>query len=195
MITCTDLDNGVLVPSSGSKLALCVVTKGENAYLQGAYIRAHCTDTYGSYLKDVIALELYAENDYTSTPATRPLALKVTSGFCDIPGVVLAGRVSADGGISYRFGKKSSPFTVSRSGGNNSYEYTITHGLTLGTNYVVIVTPFITGNWKKCHAIVTNVATNSFSVRIVDSGTENDGEAQPFMFAVIGNNYLSNPIS
>ena len=187
VIGCSGNTTGVLPPSSGARLAGIINAEGENAWVQALYISAKNTDAYGS-LSDTIALELNASCTYEN-PMHKPKALKISSGFADIPGVILAGRISANGDIIYGYGKNNPAFTCSRNGGNNDYEYTITHRI--GHNrYTVEATPYISAStWRKVHAIITYMDRSIFRIRLVDSGTENDGEACDFMFNVIGDNY------
>ena len=187
VIGCSGNTTGVLPSSSGAKLAGIINAEGKNAWVQALYISAKNTDTYG-YLSDTIALELNASCTYEN-PMHKPKALKISSGFADIPGVILAGRISANGDIIYGYGKNNPAFTCSRNGDDNDYEYTITHYI--GHNrYTVEATPYIsTSTWRKVHAIITYMDRSIFRVRLVDSGTENDGEAYDFMFSVIGDNY------
>ena len=185
MISCTGEETGVLVPSSGSKLAACIVAKGANSWVQGAYIGAECNSSYG-YLNNVVALELSAKNAYSS-PQTKPLALKVSAGFCDIPGVLVAGSVSRDGARHYAFGKNNPAFTVTFPYGGYD-QYRIVHNLG-HTRYTVQVTPYSIGlAWRKYHAHIAARDANSFCVVFVDSGTEGTLVQSEFSFAVIGDN-------
>lgn len=186
MVTCSGNETGVLVPSSGSKLAASIVAKGTNSWVQGAYIGAENTSTYG-YLSTVVALELKAKNNYAGTPQDKPLALKVSAGFCDIPGVLVAGSVSREGVRRYAFGKKGIPFTVTFPYGGYD-QYRIVHNLG-HTRYTVQVTPYSIGlAWRKYHAHVAAMDANSFCVVFVDSGTEGSLVQSEFAFAVIGDN-------
>lgn len=123
--------------------------------------------------------------------------LRVAPGnLVDIPGVLLAGTVNGAGDRIFGIGKErlANPsgygrisFLSSRSGDNNNYEFIIAHNIG-HTSYAVIVTPYITSSWRKVHPIITYQDANSFRVRLVDSGTNNDGEAYNFMFVVVGEN-------
>lgn len=190
MISCTGEETGVLVPSSGSKLAACIVAKGENSWVQGAYIGAHCSSTSG-YLSQVVALELSATNAYSSTPMNTPIALKIANGFPDIPGVLLAGYVYSSGTSSkYKYGKKRTTSGAYQStyGYGGVKQYQIIHNLG-HSNYVVLVTPVSIGaSWRKYHAHIVSQGPSDFFVAFIDSGTEGTLVQSDFMFAMIGNN-------
>lgn len=183
-------ENGVLSPSSGSIMAALINASGNNAWVQGAYIGAHCSSTSG-YLSQVVALELSATNAYSSTPMNTPIALKIANGFPDIPGVLLAGYVYSSGTSSkYKYGKKRTTSGAYQStyGYGGVKQYQIIHNLG-HSNYVVLVTPVSIGaSWRKYHAHIVSQGPSDFFVAFIDSGTEGTLVQSDFMFAMIGNN-------
>lgn len=183
-------ENGVLPASSGSIMAALINASGDNAWVQGAYIGAHCSSTYG-YLSQVVALELSATNAYSSTPMNTPIALKIANGFPDIPGVLLAGYVYSSGISSkYKYGKKRTTSGAYQStyGYGGVKQYQIIHNLG-HSNYVVLVTPVSIGaSWRKYHAHIVSQGPSDFFVAFIDSGTEGTLVQSDFMFAMIGNN-------
>lgn len=183
-------ENGVLPASSGSIMAALINASGDNAWVQGAYIGAHCSSTYG-YLSQVVALELSATNAYSGTPMNTPIALKIANGFPDIPGVLLAGYVYSSGISSkYKYGKKRTTSGAYQStyGYGGVKQYQIIHNLG-HSNYVVLVTPVSIGaSWRKYHAHIVSQGPSDFFVAFIDSGTEGTLVQSDFMFAMIGNN-------
>lgn len=183
-------ENGVLPASSGSIMAALINASGDNAWVQGAYIGAHCSSTSG-YLSQVVALELSATNAYSGTPMNTPIALKIANGFPDIPGVLLAGYVYSSGISSkYKYGKKRTTSGAYQStyGYGGVKQYKIIHNLG-HSNYVVLVTPVSIGaSWRKYHAHIVSQGPSDFFVAFIDSGTEGTLVQSDFMFAMIGNN-------
>lgn len=183
-------ENGVLPASSGSIMAALINASGDNAWVQGAYIGAHCSSTFG-YLSQVVALELSATNAYSGTPMNTPIALKIANGFPDIPGVLLAGYVYSSGISSkYKYGKKRTTSGAYQStyGYGGVKQYQIIHNLG-HSNYVVLVTPVSIGaSWRKYHAHIVSQGPSDFFVAFIDSGTEGTLVQSDFMFAMIGNN-------
>lgn len=191
----------------GSELGRQVVAAMGNSCLPSSsarhcnlYIKDETTGTFKSLVYidsaptvDNISASITDYRDFNRAIDIEQGTLRVGRGnLVDMPGVLLAGRVGGTGGTLWNFGKRrvssgKYAFLSARTGSNNNYEYTITHNLG-HLNYAVSVTPFITGTWRKVHAVVTAQSANSFTVRLIDSGTENDGEAYPFMFVVVGEN-------
>ena len=191
----------------GSELERQVVAAMGNSCLPSSsarhcnlYIKDETTGTFKSLVyidsaptADNISASITDYRDFNRAIDIEQGTLRVARGnLVDMPGVLLAGRVGEMGGTLWNFGKRrvssgKYAFLSARTGSNNNYEYTITHNLG-HLNYAVSVTPFITGTWRKVHAVVTAQSANSFTVRLIDSGTENDGEAYPFMFVVVGEN-------
>ena len=178
--------NGVLPPSSGQLQTACITAIGEHAGIGALYLKAECTNAYGSFSK-ITALEISAKNDYSGTPAHKPLAIKVTDGAMDVPGVLCGGSVTG-GSMQYSYGINragSKPWSVSRDG----QLYLITHNVG-HTRYVPIITPWGSrAGWNKVHPIIMGIYANYFAVAFVDSGTENRWVDFDFCFAMIGDNY------
>lgn len=112
----------------------------------------------------------------------------------DTPGVLLAGRVNGDGSIVFQYGKQryapyyGKVFYVDAPASSGWIQYNIRHNIG-HTNYSVNITPISGGtSFRKYHAHIIDIQTNSFLVCFIDSGTANSTLRSDFYFSVIGEN-------
>ena len=118
----------------------------------------------------------------------------------DVPGVLVAGMVYADGATGYQFGRKRlyiqnrpgnymrMAYTVDTPASSGWIQYLVRHNLG-HSNYVVQITPYSGGtDWRKFHAHVVDKQNDFFVVVLLDSGKENTTIRGDFTFVMVGDN-------
>lgn len=217
---------GVLTAATGSKIAGMEVMSSFLRFLQGnkevrlghsvypmsssmsgaIYIKDTSDDTLG---RTAVYVEVTADGDESLDDArSYSKALNVEKGavrvapynLMDVPGVLVAGMVYADGATGYQFGRKRlyiqnrpgnymrMAYTVDTPASSGWIQYLVRHNLG-HSNYVVQITPYSGGtDWRKFHAHVVDKQNDFFVVVLLDSGKENTTIRGDFTFVMVGDN-------
>lgn len=169
------------------------------------YLKNDETDSFKSLIYIDSADSVDSPGAALQDSRTLNYAIEVKSGsirvargnLMDVPGVLVAGMVLANGVASRwyglnrmdtREGAGTMPFTVDTPASSGWIQYKVNHNLG-HNNYVVQVTPYSNGtNWRKFHAHVIDLQSDYFVVVLLDSGKENSTLRGDFMFTMIGDN-------